>query len=73
MSVISVPLEIQEARARRAGVPLAVWQDQSIQRVANMRVQAHRRAQSGHVIRVSELSDSQKRALRRMSLSFAEE
>lgn len=73
MSVISVPLEIQEERARRAGVPLGVWQAQSIQRVARMRVQAHRRAQAGRVIKFSELSDSQKRALRRMSLSFAEE
>lgn len=73
MSVISVPLEIQEERARRAGVHLEVWQAQTARRVSNMRVQAYRRAQSGHVIKVSELSDSQKRALRRMSLSFAEE
>lgn len=73
MSVISVPLEIQEERARRAGVPLEVWRTQSTRRVANMRMQAHRRAQSGRVLEVSELSDSQKKALRRMSLIFADE
>lgn len=73
MSVISVPLAIQEERARRAGVSLAVWQAQSIQRVAHMRTLAHRRVQSTRVLQVSELSDSQKRALRRMSLSFADE
>lgn len=73
MSVISVPLAIQEERARRAGIPLAVWQAQVSQRVSVMRGQAHRRAQSGRVINISELSDSQRRALRRMSLSFAEE
>ncbi|MEG2506020.1 MAG: hypothetical protein RSB44_15220 [Carnobacterium sp.] len=73
MSVIRVPLEIQEERARKAGVSLAVWQAQSIRRVANMRAQAHRKAQSTRVIQVSELSDSQKRALHRMSLSFADE
>jgi hypothetical protein len=73
MSVISVPLAIQEERARRAGVSLEVWRNQSAQRVATMRVQAHRRAQSGRVLNVSELSDSQKKALRRMSLSFADE
>lgn len=73
MSLISVPLEIQEERARRAGVPLTVWQAQSRQRVTSMRVQAVRRARVGRVMSVSELSDSQKRALRRMSLSFAEE
>lgn len=73
MRVISIPLEIQEERARRAGVPLEIWQAQSTQRVSNMRVQAYRRAQFGRVMRIADLSDSQKRALRRMTLAFAEE
>ena len=72
MSVISVPLEIQEERARRAGLSLSAWQEQSRQRVTHMRIQAHSRAHSSRVMRVSELSDSQKRALRRMNLCFAE-
>lgn len=72
MRVINVPLEIQEERARRAGVSLEVWQAQTNQRVSNMRVRAYRRARSGTVLNLAELSESQKRALRRMSLSFSQ-
>ena len=73
MSVISIPLAIQEERARRAGVPLEVWQTQSNRRVANMRVQAHRQVRSNRVIDIAELSESQRKALRRMSLAFCAE
>ncbi len=72
MRVINVPLEIQEERARRAGVSLEVWQAQTDQRVSKMRVKAYRRAGSGNVLNLAELSESQKRALRRMSLSFSQ-
>ena len=71
MRVINVPLEIQEERARRAGVSLEVWQAQANQRVSNMRVRAYRRAGSISVLNLAELSESQKRALHRMSFSFS--
>lgn len=66
MKVIKVPREIIEERARRAGVSVEVWQRQADARVAVMRTEASRQLTEPRVLNVSELSESQRRALRRM-------
>lgn len=65
MKTLKASLEVQEERARRAGLPLAVWQQQTQQRVSRMRAQATRARTV--VIDENQLSESQQRALRRMT------
>lgn len=65
MKTLKASLEVQEERARRAGLSLAVWQQQTQQRVSRMRAQATRARTV--VIDENQLSESQQRAIRRMT------
>lgn len=69
MRTLKTSLAVQEERARKAGLPLAVWQQQTQDRVNRMQAQARER---NLVINEDQLSESQKRALRRMTFSFVQ-
>lgn len=70
MRTLKASLEVQEERARRAGLPLVVWQQQNQQRVSRMRARALERKAS--TIDENQLSESQQRALRRMTFAFVQ-